>query len=150
MKKLYTLLFLLPIFLFSCEGPVGPPGPPGPTGPPGEDGSGLLGQVIEVEADLNTTTGFEYFVDIPDDIEVYETDVITVYRLMEVVDDTDVWEPLPQTIFRNNGIQNNLDFEFKHKEIIEEFGRYPHRNEILGRQSTDGEIEFLTQPGSSF
>ena len=99
MKKLYTLLFLLPIFLFSCEGPVGPPGPPGPTGPPGEGGSGLLGQVIEVEADLNTATGFEYFVDIPDDIEVYETDVITVYRLMEVVDDTDVWEPLPQDHF---------------------------------------------------
>lgn len=104
MKKLYTLLFVLPIFLFSCEGPVGPPGPPGPTGPPGEGGSGLLGQVIEVEADLNSATGFEYFVEIPNDIEVYETDVITVYRLMEVVDDTDVWEPLPQTLFRNDGI----------------------------------------------
>lgn len=53
-------------------------------------------------------------------------------------------------LFRANGIQSNLDFEFKHKEIIERFGRYPHRNEILGRQSTAAEIEFLTQPGSSF
>jgi uncharacterized protein (DUF924 family) len=53
-------------------------------------------------------------------------------------------------LFRRNGIQNNLDFEFKHKKIIEKFGRYPHRNKVLGRQSTTEEIEFLTHPGSSF
>jgi len=53
-------------------------------------------------------------------------------------------------LFRKNGIQNNLDFEFSHKKIIEQFGRYPHRNEVLGRESTAEEIEFLTQPGSSF
>ena len=53
-------------------------------------------------------------------------------------------------LFRKNGIQNNLDFEFKHKIIIEEFGRYPHRNKVLGRQSTAEEIEFLAHPGSSF
>jgi uncharacterized protein (DUF924 family) len=44
----------------------------------------------------------------------------------------------------------NLDFERKHKAIIDRFGRYPHRNAILGRESTDEEREFLTQPGSSF
>ncbi|OOF58662.1 DUF924 family protein [Rodentibacter myodis] len=43
-----------------------------------------------------------------------------------------------------------LDFELKHKVIIDRFGRYPHRNEVLGRESTAEEIEFLTQPGSSF
>ena len=53
-------------------------------------------------------------------------------------------------LFRENGIQNNLDFELSHKRIIERFGRYPHRNDILGRPSTAEEIEFLTQPGSSF
>ena len=53
-------------------------------------------------------------------------------------------------LYRKNGIQNNLDFEFSHKKIIEKFGRYPHRNKILGRQSTPEEIEFLSQPGSSF
>ncbi|MBT8070892.1 MAG: DUF924 domain-containing protein [Gammaproteobacteria bacterium] len=53
-------------------------------------------------------------------------------------------------LFRKNGIQANLDFEFKHKEIIEKFGRYPHRNEILGRASTPEEIGFLAGPGSSF
>ena len=42
------------------------------------------------------------------------------------------------------------EFELKHKNIIDKFGRYPHRNEILGRESTDEEREFLTQPDSSF
>ena len=53
-------------------------------------------------------------------------------------------------LFRSNGIESNLDFEFKHKKIIDKFGRYPHRNKVLGRQSTTEEIEFLTRPGSSF
>lgn len=44
----------------------------------------------------------------------------------------------------------NLEFEKKHKAIIDRFGRYPHRNEALGRTSTDEERAFLEQPGSSF
>ena len=53
-------------------------------------------------------------------------------------------------LFSSNGTENNLDFELRHKRIIEKFGRYPHRNELLGRESTAEEIEFLTKPGSSF
>lgn len=53
-------------------------------------------------------------------------------------------------LFTRNGIQNNLDFELKHKNIIEQFGRYPHRNAVLGRTSTAAEIEFLNQSGSTF
>ena len=45
---------------------------------------------------------------------------------------------------------NYLDYAKQHREIIDRFGRYPHRNEILGRASTKEEIEFLKQPGSSF
>jgi uncharacterized protein (DUF924 family) len=44
----------------------------------------------------------------------------------------------------------NYDFELKHKAIVDRFGRYPHRNEILGRTSTPEEVEFLEQPGSRF
>lgn len=44
----------------------------------------------------------------------------------------------------------NYDFELRHKAIIDRFGRYPHRNVILGRESNAEEVEFLTQPGSSF
>ena len=44
----------------------------------------------------------------------------------------------------------SLDFERRHKAIIDRFGRYPHRNEVLRRPSTDEEIAFLREPGSSF
>lgn len=53
-------------------------------------------------------------------------------------------------LFESLGNPNNLNFEHQHKAIIERFGRYPHRNAILGRVSTDQEIAFLAQPGSSF
>jgi len=53
-------------------------------------------------------------------------------------------------LFELNGNESNLKFEIKHKEIIEKYGRYPHRNEILGRESKQDELVFLTQPGSGF
>ena len=53
-------------------------------------------------------------------------------------------------LFQRLGNEMNLSFEKKHKLIIDRFGRYPHRNTILNRHSTPEEIEFLTQPNSSF
>jgi uncharacterized protein (DUF924 family) len=53
-------------------------------------------------------------------------------------------------LFDKPGFEHNLEFERKHMVIIERFGRYPHRNEILGRESTPEEIEFLKGPDSSF
>ena len=43
-----------------------------------------------------------------------------------------------------------LEYAHKHREVIARFGRFPHRNRILGRTSTPDETEFLKQPGSSF
>ncbi|MBI5792469.1 MAG: DUF924 domain-containing protein [Rhodocyclales bacterium] len=42
------------------------------------------------------------------------------------------------------------DYALRHRDVITRFGRFPHRNAILGRASTADEIEFLKQPGSSF
>ncbi len=53
-------------------------------------------------------------------------------------------------LFSKNGIDNSLDYEIRHRKIIEQFGRFPHRNAVLGRTSTVEEIEFLKQPGSGF
>jgi uncharacterized protein (DUF924 family) len=53
-------------------------------------------------------------------------------------------------LFSRPGLEGNLDFEMKHKVIIEKFGRYPHRNAILGRESSAEEVEFLNQPNSGF
>ena len=55
-----------------------------------------------------------------------------------------------EALFREHAPTGNYDFELKHKVIIDRFGRYPHRNEILGRTSTAEEEAFLKQPGSSF
>ncbi|MDP8949687.1 MAG: DUF924 domain-containing protein [Actinomycetota bacterium] len=48
------------------------------------------------------------------------------------------------------GLGDSSDYAVRHMEIIERFGRFPHRNEVLGRRTTPEEAEFLTQPGSSF
>ncbi|MEH6471880.1 MAG: DUF924 family protein [Halopseudomonas sp.] len=53
-------------------------------------------------------------------------------------------------LFSEPGLESNYQFELRHKAIIDRFGRYPHRNQILGRISTPQEVEFLQQPGSSF
>lgn len=50
----------------------------------------------------------------------------------------------------DEGLKSGLDYAIRHRDVIERFGRFPHRNEILRRQSTPAEIEFLQQPGSSF
>ena len=55
-----------------------------------------------------------------------------------------------EALYREHAPPTNLDFELRHKAIVDRFGRYPHRNELLGRESTPEELEFLKQPGSSF
>lgn len=45
---------------------------------------------------------------------------------------------------------NSVSYALQHQAIIERFGRFPHRNAVLGRSSTPEEIEFFQQPGSSF
>lgn len=48
------------------------------------------------------------------------------------------------------GNKNLLEWAEKHMVIIERFGRFPHRNAVMGRESTPEEIQFLTEDGSSF
>lgn len=48
------------------------------------------------------------------------------------------------------GLASPLDYMRRHRDIIARFGRFPHRNDYLGRVSTPEEIEFLKQPGSRF
>jgi uncharacterized protein (DUF924 family) len=53
-------------------------------------------------------------------------------------------------LFTALGNPNNLDFALRHKAIVDRFGRFPHRNAVLGRASTEEESVFLKEPGSSF
>ena len=51
---------------------------------------------------------------------------------------------------QDEAFDNAYDYALRHREVITRFGRFPHRNAILGRVSTADEIDFLQQPGSSF
>ena len=53
-------------------------------------------------------------------------------------------------LFAQPGMEDSLRFEQRHQEIIDRFGRYPHRNSLLGRESTPEEQAFLNEPGSRF
>jgi uncharacterized protein (DUF924 family) len=70
-------------------------------------------------------------------------DQATGVRLFEAL-----LEEVPATL--KQPFQNFLDFAKKHKEIVDGFKRFPHRNTLLGRDSTPEELEFLKGPGSSF
>ena len=53
-------------------------------------------------------------------------------------------------LYETLGREENYRFALAHQQVIERFGRYPHRNAILGRASSDEELAFLKEPGSSF
>lgn len=55
-----------------------------------------------------------------------------------------------EALYREHAPETNYQFELKHKVIVDRFGRYPHRNAILGRKSSPEETAFLKEPGSSF
>ena len=51
-------------------------------------------------------------------------------------------------LFREHNLEGNLKFAMHHRDIISRFGRFPHRNEILGRKSSVGELEYLGAKGA--
>lgn len=111
MKKLLAFLSIASLLFVSCEGDPGPPGPPGPPGDPGGDGA--IGRVFEYNVtftDLNAEIPSEIY-DFPSGIDLYDTDVVVAYQLIDVIDGTDVWEPLPRTLYFNDGI---LMYGFNH------------------------------------
>jgi len=111
MKKIVTLLLVmvgslaLSGVLISCEGPAGPPGPPGPVGPAGADGAdGLIGSVFEAEISFDKGNEYQELVEFPTSIVVFDSDVVVAYILTAVDNGTDIWEPLPQTLFFDDDI----------------------------------------------
>jgi len=76
-----------------------------------------------------------------------------VYLPLEHAEDLALQErslALFRALERDGGLTNLVDYAVRHRDIIARFGRFPHRNRILGRASTAEEIEFLKQPGSGF
>ena len=74
------------------------------------------------------------------DHETFEAKMLEMRNLMQQKGDEDAIRYLDMT----------TDFEKRHKAILDRFGRYPHRNEVLGRQSTVEETEYLENGGETF
>lgn len=55
-----------------------------------------------------------------------------------------------EVLFDQPGLEENLRFERRHQQVLQRFGRYPHRNAALGRVSTPEEAAFIAQPGTGF
>lgn len=121
-KTLMSLSLLLTVIALSCKGPVGPPGfdgPPGPQGaqgPPGPAGKETLATVFDVNGTFTTANDFRIYFEFPNDkIEVFDTDVVLVYRLWEIIKDPNgdipVYRPLPQTVFLPKGL---MQYSFDH------------------------------------
>jgi len=112
MKKIFLLIAITGSLIFSsCEGDPGPPGAPG---------INILGQVFEVTVNFTAGNDFSRLVTIPSNVEVFESDVILVYWLEDVVPDgtggtIDVWSQLPQTIYLDGG--GSFQYTFNHTFI---------------------------------
>lgn len=144
MKKLTTMILLMATaFFMSCEGPMGPPGLPG------EDGTNLLGTIFELEGDFKPSNEYQLFFDFPNNFEIYNTDVVLVYILWDVVNvngkNTDVWRLLPQTIVLDEGvIQYNFDYTVNDVRIFLE-ATIPF-NELLPAETQDQVFRIAVLP----
>ncbi len=108
MKNILLFFAVSTTLLFtSCEGDPGPQGEPG---------INILGQVFEANVNFTAANNFEQLVIFPSNVEVFESDVILVYWLEDVVSDgnggtLDVWSQLPQTIYTSEG---SFQYTFNH------------------------------------
>ncbi|SIR01914.1 hypothetical protein [Maribacter ulvicola] len=122
MKKLHLCIgALATLFIISCEGPQGPPGFDGVDGFDGIDGAdgiNILGQVMDIEGTFTLDNDYSIFYEFPQTIEVFETDVVLVYMLWDVTEDSngesvDIWRLMPQTRILDQGLlQYNFDYTF--------------------------------------
>lgn len=107
MKKIGTLILSV-LLLVACSGDPGPPGPQGPAG------VNILGSVFEATVNFTPQNDYTAFIEFPQEVEVFETDVVLVYLLETVIPDStgpiDVWTLLPRTFYLQDGTQVAYNF----------------------------------------
>ena len=141
--KTLTLLFASFFIISSCEGPMGPPGLDG------LDGNTLIGSVFEIEGDFTASNEYELFFDFPNNFEIYDTDVVLVYILWDVVNvngkNTDVWRALPQTLVFDQGVlQYNFDYTVNDVRVFLETTMSP--GELLPAETQDQVFRIAVLP----
>ena len=116
MKTIKTVLLAISFafIMNSCEGPMGPPG---------QDGEALIGSIFEFEGDFLPSNNYKLYYTFPSNFKIYDTDVVLVYILWDVVNlngkNTDVWRLIPQTLVYDQGIlQYNFDYTIKDVSVF--------------------------------
>ena len=135
MRKLAILLLIaIALIIGACEGPVGPPG---------QDGDYLIGSVFEFQEDFTPGNNYSILKTFPNNVEVYESDVVLVYILWETDNGLDVWRLMPQTVFIRNQEENifgeiiyNYDYTYENVRVFLEF---TINEEDLLPSETDGQ-----------
>lgn len=108
MKRILTFISVFALLLTACEGPQGPPGFDGFDGQDGQDGVGVP-PAFEIVLDFTPEDNYELIE--PYGIEVGPTAVALVYISWEVDNGQDIWRPLPQTEYFEDGtLVYNFDF----------------------------------------
>lgn len=112
MKKLASIILAVAALIFvSCDGEMGPPG---------EDA--FIGTVFEIEGDFTAGNDYTLYTEYPSNLTVYDSDVVLVYILWDVVDGLDIWRLLPQTVVLDEGvIQYNFDYTVADVQAFMEF-----------------------------
>jgi len=93
----------------------------------------LAQEAVALCADKKLTTQQRLFLYMP----YMHSESLTIHRLAV-------------SLFKQNNNPDNLEFEMEHQQIIERFGRYPHRNVVLNTDSAEEELIFLQQANSAF
>jgi len=105
MKRLLSFISVFALFLNSCEGPQGPPGFDG------QNGTNIVGQSFERTINFTSTNNYQETLEVPLNIELFESDMVLVYRLIGQVDGFDVWKALPETIYIDSVEEFQYNFE---------------------------------------
>ena len=109
MKRIF---YLIPVFalllLTSCEGPQGPPGFDGFDG---QNGVNFVGQSFERTFNFTAANNYQETFEIPLDIELFESDMVLVYRLVGQSGGFDIWRLLPETVYTDDGGEFKYNFE---------------------------------------
>ena len=104
---------------------------------------GAAREAIDLKMDRPLRSSERSFVYVPLMHSESLTDQHLCVRMFDVL--VEEWEGKAK-----ESAKSSRDFALQHLEIVDRFGRFPHRNEILGRSSTKEELAFLKEPGSSF
>ncbi len=139
MKRILSFITLFTLLLTACEGDQGPPG---------ENGVNFVGQSFEKTINFTSTNNYQQTLEVPLNIELLESDMVLVYRLVNQIDGYDVWKILPETVYIENGeeFQYNFEHNFDFVTIYIDAPSTFDFNSLLDSESLDQTFRVVILP----